>query len=161
MKRSVIIGLISLLMLPLLAVGCTAGATGKTPDPTSTVPPLNGGEEAKTIEITLDDFAAEAHMTKDITIVKPGSLIVTLGANPTTGYTWEENAGVNGTAMTQVSHQYVAPQTDEDVVGAPGKDVWVFDSVEPGTTTITFDYSRPWEGGEKGEYTLTINITVQ
>ncbi len=160
MKRSVIISLISLLLLPLIAAGCTAGATGKTPDPTSTVPPLNGGEEAKTIEITLDDFAAEKHITKDITIVKPGSLIVTLEANPTTGYTWEENADATGNAMTQVSHQFVEP-ADESVVGAPGKDVWVFDSVEPGPTTLTFDYSRPWEGGEKGEYTLTINVTVQ
>jgi inhibitor of cysteine peptidase len=147
MKRIVFLGLISLLLLPLIAVGCTAGATGKT-DNNQSVPPLNGGEEAKTVEITLDDFAAEKHITKDITIVKPGSLIVTLGANPTTGYTWEENADLTGSAMKQVSHQFVEP-ADEGVVGAPGKDVGYSTPMEAGTATITFDYSRPWEAARR------------
>ena len=159
MKRTVFLGLISLLLLPLIAIACTSGATGKT-DNNPSVPPLNGGEEAKTIEISLDDFAAENHMTKDITITKPGSLIVTLGANPTTGFTWEEDTVITGSGMVRVSHEYVTPQ-DDGVVGAPGKDVWVFDSAGAGMATVSFSYSRPWEGGEKDAWTLTLNVTVR
>lgn len=160
MKRTVFLGLISLLLIPLVAIGCSASAATDQPGQT-TMPALNGGEEARTIELTTDDFAANNHVEQDVTIKQPGSLIITLGANPTTGFQWAENAVIAGNVMTQISHTYVEPQADSGIVGAPGKDVWVFDSIEPGTATLTFEYSRPWEGGEQAEWTLTVHITVE
>jgi predicted secreted protein len=47
------------------------------------------------------------------------------------------------------------------MVGAAGKDVWTFNSKAAGTTAIKFSYSRPWDGGEKDTFTLTINVNVK
>ena len=165
MKKTLICGLVIILTLPLLVLGCAKEEPAQQPSPSS-VPALNGGQEADMIEISTDEFAADKNIVRDIEVVRPGSLLVSLGANPTTGFQWDENPSVSTSGgqeiITQISHQYVEPeQGEEPLVGAPGKDVWVFDSKNPGTATIKFSYSRPWEGGEKDEWTLTINVTVK
>ena len=142
MKKLVIFGLVSILLLPLLMVGC------------------GGGGGAKTIEITLDEFMAQNDVVKSVEISHPGSLTVKLGSNPTTGYGWEEANISNTAVVTQASREFVGPE-NTGMVGAGGTDVWVFDSKNVGNATIKFNYSRPWEGGEKGTFTLTINLTVK
>ena len=158
MKKAIVFGLISILLVPLLVVGCK-----KEEPPAPEMPALNGGQEAKMIELSTDDFMAQNHITKDIELIRPGSLIVSLGANPTTGFQWGETAEISEPAVVaQVSHNFVEPQAGgEPVVGAPGKDVWVFDSQKEGAATIKISYGRSWEGGEKDEWTLTINVTVK
>ena len=37
---------------------------------------------------------------------------------------------------------------------------WTFEPLEEGSSTVLFEYNRPWEGGEKIEYTLTATITI-
>ena len=157
MKRTSVFGLIAALVLPLLlVVGCGTAETSTTP--ITTVPPLHGGEEAKMIEITADDFAVNANQVRDIELVIPGSLIVTLAANPTTGYSWTENATISTPVVNQSSYAFVAPTSD--AVGAPGKSVWVFNSEQPGSGTITLSYARPWESVPP-TWTLTVNVTVK
>jgi inhibitor of cysteine peptidase len=155
-KKILLSGLITVLLLPLLITGCKA-AEPAAPE----VPPLHGGQEAKMIEISTDDFGAQPHVTRDVELIRPGSLIISLGANPTTGFQWGE-ADISDTAViTQQSHNFVPPQTEGPLAGAPGKDVWVFDSAAPGKATIKMSYSRPWEGGEKDVWTLAVNVTVK
>jgi inhibitor of cysteine peptidase len=159
MKKALVFGLISILLIPLLIAGCK-----KEEAPAPEMPALNGGQEAKMIELTTDDFMAQNHIVKDIELIRPGSLVVSLGANPTTGFQWGETAEVSEPSVVkQVDHNYVEPQAsgEEPVVGAPGKDVWVFDSQNAGAATIKMSYGRPWEGGEKDAWTLTINVTVK
>jgi inhibitor of cysteine peptidase len=158
MKKAIVFGLISILLVPMLVVGCK-----KEEPPAPEMPALNGGQEAKMIELTVDDFMAQNHITRDIELIRPGSLIVSLGANPTTGFQWGEAEISETTIVVQVSHNFVEPQAsgEEPMVGAPGKDVWVFDSQKAGTATIKMSYGRPWEGGEKDEWTLTINVSVK
>jgi len=141
MKKLVIFGLVSILLLPLLIAGC-------------------GGEGSKTIEITLDEFMAQNDMVRNIEISYPGSLTVKLGSNPTTGYEWEEAEISNMAVVAQTSREFIGPE-DTEIVGASGTDTWVFDSKNVGNATIKFNYSRPWEGGEKGTFTLTINLIVK
>ena len=45
--------------------------------------------------------------------------------------------------------------------GTSGKEVWTFKTLNAGTTEISMDYSRPWEGGEKAEWTFVAAITVE
>jgi predicted secreted protein len=160
MKKLLIFSLIAILLIPLLALGCKSE---ESPVPPSDVPALHGGQEAKTIDISIDEFTAQNHLTRDVELIRPGSLIVSLGSNPTTGFQWGEAEISAPAVVAQQSHNFVEPQSsnNESVVGAPGKDVWVFDSKEAGTATIKTSYSRPWEGGEKDVWTLTINVTVK
>lgn len=140
MKKLVIFGLVSMLLLPMLVAGCGGGT--------------------QTIEISLDDFRAENNIVKSVEISNPGSLTVKLGSNPTTGYQWEEAEISNTSVVAQASRDYVAPE-DTGLVGAGGNEVWVFSSKAAGSTTIKFSYGQPWEGGEKDAFTLTININVR
>jgi inhibitor of cysteine peptidase len=159
MKKLHLLGLIPVLLLPFLILGCTSEEP-----PAPEMPALHGGQEAKMVEISCDDFMAQPHITRDVELIRPGSLIVSLCANPTTGFQWGETAEISDpSVVAQQSHNFVEPQAGNDgqVVGAPGKDVWVFDSRQEGTATIKMSYSRPWEGGEKDEWTLTLNITVK
>jgi inhibitor of cysteine peptidase len=146
MKKAIVLGLIFILLLPLLALGCKSE------------------EPAVTIELSCDDFAAQNHITRDVELSRPGSLIVNLCSNPTTGFSWGETAEISApSVIEQESHSFVEPQAGGDVpiVGAPGKDVWVFNALKAGTATISMSYSRPWEGGEKDAWTLVLNVTVK
>ena len=153
-------GCISAIALCLLSVFLLAGCKAEAPQETS-VPPLHGGHEAKMIELSADDFAAQSHITKDIKLIRPGSLIVSLGANPTTGFEWSDAEVSDSAVVNEQSFVYVPPQTEGPIAGAPGKNVWVFDSGQPGTSVIKMGYSRPWEGGEKDVWTITINVSVE
>ena len=158
MKKLLVFCLISILLLPIIALSCKSAEPPTPPE----VPVLKGGQEAKTIEISIDDFTAQNHINRDAELIRPGSLIVSLGSNPTTGFKWGEAEISAPNVIIQQSHNFVEPQSGGNkVVGAPGKDVWVFDSREAGTATIKMSYSRPWEGGEKNVWTLTINVTVK
>jgi len=163
MKRITFLVLACVLLLPMLAAGCDYWVPQDNGSPTP-----NGGEGAVTIDLTCDDFTSQNHITKSVTLGKSGSLTVSLCANPSTGYQWEENATISmiaggGQVIVQTSHSYVAGQanSEEMIVGAPGQDTWVFDPQNEGTSTIAFTYGRPWEGGEKDVWTLTVNVTVE
>jgi len=148
MKSLVFFGIIYFVMLPLLVIGCEKGVT-TTESPAATA-----------IEMTLDEFTTENNVTKNIELAPSGSLVVRLGSNPTTGYEWEEAAISDSAVIVQANREYVAPE-DTGTVGAGGTDVWTFEAKEAGTATINISYGRPWEGGEKDTYTITINVTVK
>jgi predicted secreted protein len=140
MKSVVFFGIIYILLLPLLAIGCNKGA------------------ESKTVEISLNQFATENNQTVNIELAKGGSLTVKLGSNGSTGYAWAEAVISDTGVIKQSSRTYVAPK-DTGLVGAGGTDVWTLDSLKTGTSTIKFSYGRSWE--PEGLYTLTINVTVK
>ncbi|OGN98993.1 MAG: hypothetical protein A2Y89_00185 [Chloroflexi bacterium RBG_13_51_18] len=139
MKKLVIFSMVSILLLPLLAAGCGGGAS--------------------TIELSLENFSAQNNIVKNVELGKSDSLTVRLGSNPTTGYEWGDAEISNAAVIAQKSHDYIAPDTE--LMGAPGTDVWVFESQGTGSATIKFSYGQPWENGEKDAFTLTINVTVK
>ncbi|OGO19052.1 MAG: hypothetical protein A2Z15_06905 [Chloroflexi bacterium RBG_16_50_11] len=108
----------------------------------------------------MDEFMAENNINQAIELIRPGSLIVRLGSNPTTGYEWGEAEISNSAIVAQTSRDFVGPE-DTGLAGAGGIDVWVFDSKAVGTTTISFSYGRPWEGGEQDVFTLTVVVKVK
>jgi len=154
-KKKIVACLAVALMLPITLVGCQ-----KTPSPGGSVPPLDNGTKSITTEITYDEFLAQPHVTKTMELTYPGSLVVTLGSNPTTGFQWGANPAISDPAvMSQYEHNFVAATST--AIGAPGKDVWTFKPIKTGTATISFDYSRPWEGGEKGQWTVELTVVVK
>jgi inhibitor of cysteine peptidase len=141
MKKLVFLGLVAVMLLPLLAIGCVMSTSASL-----------------TAEFTLDDFVAQNNIVANFNLHPQDTLTVKLGSNPTTGYEWEEALISNNSVIEQTSRNYLTP-TATAIVGAPGTDVWVFTAKSSGSTTISFSYSRPWES-VPATYTLTINITV-
>jgi inhibitor of cysteine peptidase len=117
--------------------------------------PSTGG-----VQVSCDDFSKTNDMTKSLEVKAGDTFTVTLCSNATTGYQWTENAVIGDkTIVEQTKHEFVAP--DSDLMGAPGNEVWTFKALKAGTTTVAMDYSRDWEGGEKGEWTFKLNVIVK
>jgi len=122
-----------------------------------------GCTESKTVnfEATYDEFMQDKDITWETTVNKGDTIIITLGSNPTTGYSWPERPDISHRLfIQQTEHEYIAP-SDSSVVGASGKDVWTFNALDKGTVTIKMDYTRTWEGEEQTEWTFIATINVK
>ena len=119
---------------------------------------------AVSVEASCDDFTKLQHISKEVKVAVDGSLTVTLCSNPTTGFEWESPKITNQTVLQQVGHEFEAPEHKGDEPPPPGeagKEVWTFKALKEGTSTISMEYSQPWEGGEKGEWTFNLTVVVK
>jgi inhibitor of cysteine peptidase len=113
------------------------------------------------VNVACNDFNGQPDISKQLTVAAGSTFTVTLCSNPTTGFQWSESARIGDTSVIeQMSHEFVSPSNTE-AVGVPGSEVWTFKALKKGTTTIHMDYSRPWEGGEKGTWTFDLTATVK
>jgi len=116
--------------------------------------------KAASVTVSIDDFTNQKNVTQQVEVPAGGVLTVTLGSNQTTGYQWSETASISdGGSLKQTSHEYMAPSSE--MVGAAGQEVWKFEALKKGTATVSMEYSRPWEGGEKAEWTYNLTVTVK
>ena len=123
-----------------------AGGSAATPRAAAqTVPPA-----------CLFDLDLSTHNT-----VAQGELFaIVLDANRTTGYSWSLTEDFFGQDIVGlVGHQYV--RSNSGLIGAGGKECWVFEAVKPGEITITLQYSRPWETNVPPAETVSVGVTVQ
>lgn len=113
------------------------------------------------VEISYDEFMSEQYISKEARINLGGTLVVALASNPATGYGWSENATIGDQMVLQQYEHKLVPAQSPGVIGAAGKETWSFKSLKRGSTTVKFEYSRPWEGGEKGTWTFTLNVAIE
>jgi predicted secreted protein len=106
-----------------------------------------------------DEFVQTRNISKEITIAQNAQLVVNLASNPSTGFSWTPAAIVPSAVLAQTDTKYVAP--GGNMAGATGTQVLTFKASEKGVATVTLEYSRPWEGGEKAEWTFRLRVTVQ
>jgi inhibitor of cysteine peptidase len=112
------------------------------------------------VNISCADFDNQPHISKQLTVAAGNTFMVALCSNATTGFQWSESAQISDqTVVQQTGHEFVSPEKT-GVVGAPGNEVWTFKALKKGTSTITMEYGRPWEGGEKGVWTFNLTVTV-
>jgi len=88
-----------------------------------------------------------------------GLLTVTLESNQTTGYSWELKEISDPSVLQKTDSKYETPTSG--LVGAGGKEVWTFKALKAGTTTLSMEYSQPWEAGQKGAKSFTITVVVK
>jgi len=118
--------------------------------------------EKISVDISCDDFTASKHVINEFELPVGGEIVVTLCSNPTTGFEWEPAVISDEAVLKQVSHEYIGPESDPPPpLGTPGQEVWTFETLKAGTTEVSMQYSRPWEGGEKGEWTYNFTVTVK
>lgn len=151
MKVKILVA-ISLTLALIFAAACTAAHAG-----------IEGENDQGVKEIaitTSDEFDQNQYIQKEVEIAKGDTLVVTLFSNGTTGFNWDENARIaDAEIIQQLKHEYISPETN--IPGAPGVEQWTFEAVNIGMTTVHLEYSRPWEGGEKGVWTFDLNVTVK
>jgi inhibitor of cysteine peptidase len=158
MKAKVLLAFTAILGIGAI-YGCAAAPVN---DSNADQPGQPGGMPRNDHFVVLyDDFLAQKHITQAIELNVGAPVTVTLTSNPTTGFKWAENATIaDAEILGQTTHEYVASQADTKV-GASGQEIWSFKALKIGTTQVKMEYSRPWEGGEKAEWTYTLNVTVK
>ncbi|WP_433657297.1 protease inhibitor I42 family protein [Nocardia sp. CA-128927] len=147
MRKSLLV-----LLLGLAVVGC--GKNDSSSDATSSVAPTSAkGPAAVT--------AGEGDNGQERRIAVGQSLVVTLPANPSTGYMWQ---------ITQLDANLLQAQgdpgfkPDPNVPVAPGSgggSVWTFVGKAAGITTLSMEYLRPWEQGVEPAQTYSLTIKVE
>lgn len=114
--------------------------------PSSTTPIIPGAQEVSaTIHATFEIGGfAERQATSNTTVQTSVNqeFDVTLDSNPTTGYQWHVTS-IDETIVRLVNDEYVPPESA--LVGAGGKQVFTFEALKEGTTSIELEYARPWE----------------
>ena len=150
MKTGIMAILIMVGVLITTAAGCSSA------DVAANVPRYTH----KSIEVSIDELMQNKQIVRTIEMNKGDTLILTLGSNPTTGFSWTEQTLIGDKAIIeQTNHEFVEPAAN--ALGAAGKEVWTYRAMKAGTTRISAEYSRPWTGGEKAEWTFDLTVTVK
>ena len=121
------------------------------------IPGCSSGTE---VVFTCDDFAKQQNLDAQVTLAPGETTTVTLCSNASTGFSWDETAKIGDiNVLKQTGYKSIS--SEKNMPGAAGKQEWTFTALKPGTTTAYVEYSRPWEGGEKGVWTFTLTVTVK
>jgi len=104
--------------------------------------------------------SVDSPVSEEVEIAVGGSLVVHLESNPTTGFKWELSEITDQMVLKQDGEPEFVPP-DEAIPGAGGREIWTFKALSKGTSTISMEYSRPWEGGEKAEWTYILTVIVK
>jgi predicted secreted protein len=111
------------------------------------------------VKISCDEFTENPHSMRNEFQAEIGDKItVKLCSNPTTGFQWNYEMTIEN-VVKEEDHDFEAPEGD--VPGAAGIELWTFEAIEKGTAEVQMEYSQPWEGGLKAEWTYTMTITVE
>ena len=113
------------------------------------------------IEFSNDDFLQnDGAIVEELEVSGSADYIeVTLHSNQTTGFKWGiiEVPDDDETEWTPYLYRYEPPET-EGLVGAAGKEMWIFPRDEG---ILTMEYSQPWDGGIKAERTLNLTVSTE
>jgi len=119
----------------------------------------------KLVAASCDDFMELRHISQEVEVAVGGSFTVTLCSNPTTGRLWPESAQISDqNILQQTDHKFVPPADLSDrppPPGSPGKEIWTFKALKTGTSTVSMEWSQPWEGGVKAEWTFNLTVIVK
>jgi len=114
-------------------------------------------------EVSCDEFMTNNHIAKQVDVNAGDTFTVILCSNPSTGFQWAEDAQNSDRAIVkQTGHSFISPESDPPPPpGTPGQEIWTLEALGEGTATVFMEYSRPWEGGEKGEWTFELTVSVK
>ena len=110
------------------------------------------------VDISYDEFVNSSNRSDEFEVEVGDKIRVALSSNPTTGFQWDYVITVEN-VVKEEDHDFEEPEGN--VTGAAGTEIWTFEAVEKGATEVQMEYSQPWEGGLKKEWTYTITVTVQ
>ena len=122
---------------------------------------------ATVISVSCEEFQqleAPAIVSKEIELNTGDTVTIMLCSNPTTGFEWEE-AQISDSAVLELVERNYEPgegaKQDPPVPGSGGTEVLTLQALDAGKSSLTMEYSRPWEGGQKANWTFALNVTVK
>lgn len=88
-------------------------------------------------------FAEKSKQPKVIEVQAGQNFMIIMKVNATTGYQWQFAEPLDESIVQLINSKYLADKTK--LVGAGGKQVWIFKALKAGQTNISLKYVRPWE----------------
>jgi inhibitor of cysteine peptidase len=82
-------------------------------------------------------------------------LIVTLTSNHSTGYSWAVVQITDNNVLKEIGHQYIP--SPSGLLGSGGTEVWTFQAVRPGISSLTMAYTR-FDGSGDRTFNLKVNV---
>lgn len=148
-NRSSAVSVLAVLLGAVLA----APAAAQSPAPAAPAP-------AAAVTIDCDAFMATPNAIAAVDAPAGSAVIVSLCSNPSTGFRWEDPVSSDPSIVSVGAWTYVAP-ADAAPPGAGGTEVLTLVAGATGHATVTASYDQPWEGGEKGAWTLALDVVVR
>jgi inhibitor of cysteine peptidase len=138
-------GLAVVAAVGIIATGVLAGCAKSNQIPPSTAP----------IQVTV---AADG---KTVPLSKDQQLLVSLPANPSTGYSWNVTSLPSVLATTGEPSFVPDSKGATAAVGAGGTTTYTFRATGKGAGKLELGYLRPWEKGVPPEATYSLQIDVK
>lgn len=91
----------------------------------------------------------------------PTNLQISFISNPTTGYQW--SYAVSDNSIINITQDYQS-QCPVGVTGCGGEEIFTITALQPGETTLTFNYARSWESVQPiytAQYQLKIDSELR
>jgi len=138
----------ALLTLTVVIAGCTSSVTSNNTSSVST-------QTSENVSMTTTTNATNETHREPITAVQGQNFAITLRSNPSTGYHWEPQ--FDSAALSLTNSLFVSDPNPHNLVGVPGSQVFTFQGLEKGPTTITFNNISPSQTiTEQTVYTVTV-----
>jgi inhibitor of cysteine peptidase len=99
----------------------------------------------------------EPDAASPITIQVGEEFFIALQSNPSTGYSWTQQTG-DGSVLAYEGN--VSQKPTAAMPGAPAQQIFIYHANRSGTSTITFQYSRPFEPNAAPGKMVTFTIQV-
>jgi len=110
------------------------------------------------VEISCDEFGESNHRSGEFEVEVGDKIRVELCSDPTTGFQWGYEMTIEN-ILREEDHDL--EESEGDVPGAAGIEIWTFEAVETGTTEVQMEYSQPSEGGVKSKWTYNVTVTIE
>ncbi len=92
-----------------------------------------------------------------VVMVEGQSLELSLASNPSTGFSWQYFPELDNSVLKETGHEYRGGESN--LIGAGGREYWIFEAVRAGSATLSLAYMRPWES-RMPEQTFQLEIRV-
>jgi predicted secreted protein len=110
------------------------------------------------IRVECADFASEQPgavlVSRAVGATLGGLVRITLCSNASTGFSWAPSVVSSG-QLTTAGH---SASSGGAIPGAAGTETWSFRVRDHGTGYAVLEYSRPWDGGEKGAWLFVLRV---
>jgi inhibitor of cysteine peptidase len=138
----------ALLALTVFAAGCASSTSTNNTSPAST-------QTSENVSMTTTTNVTNVTHGEPLTAAQGQNFTITLRSNPSTGYHWEPH--FDSAALTLMDSVFISDPNPNNLVGVPGSQVFTFQGLAKGTTTITFNNVSPSQiVTEQAVYTVTV-----
>ena len=98
------------------------------------------------------------HTDQEITVKQGEIFKIELPSNIGTGYSWTLQSPIDSSLLSFVDQEYI--ENDLMTEEEESKEIWRFQAITTGKTTIQMIYKRPWEEVSDESKELTFQVQI-